>query len=319
MYIIGENIHIISDKVKNALRDRDREFFMELALKQVEAGAQAVDLNMGPRKKDWEELFPWIVETVETVVDVPLSFDSTNIMGIEAGLKKVTKAQPIINSTSAEPERLEKVPLLAKKYNTRLIALTMGKSGIPVGSDERVNIAIESLIPRCLEVDFPIEDLIIDPLVLTVSGCQEYCPELIEAVRTLQFAWDPPPSISVGLSNVSNAVPMEIRPIPPTDEDILLPVSVQVADLDRGYRGRVLDEDRFRILEGAVLLLIAQQQAEGRAEGDDIEPAVAVQIIHPDRLEGLIDNHAPVVEVFFDLRYAFPLAGIRFANQDFKP
>jgi 5-methyltetrahydrofolate--homocysteine methyltransferase len=98
----------------------------------VEKGSQALDLNLGPRKADWEEVFPWIVQTVETVVDVPLSFDSTNIFGIEAGLKKVTKAQPIINSTSAEEERLEKVPLLAKKYNTRLIALTMGKSGIPV-------------------------------------------------------------------------------------------------------------------------------------------------------------------------------------------
>jgi cobalamin-dependent methionine synthase I len=147
------------------------------------------------------------------VVDVPLSFDSTNLDGIEAGLKKITKAQPIINSTSAEPERLEKVPLVAKAYNTKLIALTMGKSGIPVAADERVTIAIENLIPRMLEVDFPIEDLIIDPLVLTVSGCQEYCPELIEAVRTLQYSWDPPPAISVGLSNVSNAVPRENRPL----------------------------------------------------------------------------------------------------------
>jgi cobalamin-dependent methionine synthase I len=83
----------------------------------------------------------------------------------------------------------------------------MGASGIPVAADERVNIAIEKLIPRMLEVDFPMEDLIIDPLVLTVSGCQEYCPQLIETVRTLQYAWDPPPAISVGLSNVSNAVP----------------------------------------------------------------------------------------------------------------
>ncbi|MFC2054372.1 dihydropteroate synthase [Chloroflexota bacterium] len=213
MYIIGENIHIISDKVKEALKLRDREFFMELALKQVEAGAQAIDLNLGPRKKDWEEVFPWMVESVETVVDVPLSFDSTNLMGIEAGLKKVTKAQPIINSTSAEAERLEKVPLLAKEYNTKLIALTMGKSGIPVSADERVTIALEKLIPRMLEIDFPIEDLIIDPLVLTVSGCQEYAPELLEAVRTLQFAWDPPPEISVGLSNVSNAVPDQNRPL----------------------------------------------------------------------------------------------------------
>jgi len=213
MYIIGENIHIISERVKEALNEKNARFFQELAVKQVEAGAQALDLNLGPRKKDGEEVFPWMVETVQAVVDVPLSFDSTNLLGIEAGLKKVTKAQPIINSTSAEPERLEKVPLLAKKYNTRLIALTMGASGIPVAADERVNIAVEKLIPRMLEIDFPMKDLIIDPLVLTVSGCQEYCPHLIEAVRTLQYAWDPSPTISVRLSNVSNAVPAENRPL----------------------------------------------------------------------------------------------------------
>ncbi|MDX1436710.1 MAG: dihydropteroate synthase, partial [Anaerolineales bacterium] len=100
MYIIGENIHIISDKVKEALKNRDAKFFQELAVTQVEAGADALDLNLGPRKKDWAEVFPWMVNTVEAVVDVPLSFDSTNIDGIEAGLKRVTKAQPIINSTS---------------------------------------------------------------------------------------------------------------------------------------------------------------------------------------------------------------------------
>lgn len=211
MYIIGENIHIISGKVKEALEEKDERFFQDLAVRQVEAGAQALDLNLGPRKKDWEEVFPWITETIEAVVDVPLSFDSTNLRGIEAGLQTVTKAQPIINSTSAEPERLEKVPLLAKKHNARLVALTMGKSGIPVSADERVNIALEKLIPRALEIDYPIEDLIIDPLVLTVSGCQEYCPELIDAVRTLQYAWDPPPPVSVGLSNVSNSVPHQNR------------------------------------------------------------------------------------------------------------
>jgi cobalamin-dependent methionine synthase I len=64
-----------------------------------------------------------------------------------------------------------------------------------------------------LEIDYPIANLIIDPLVLTVSGCQQYCPHLIEAIRTLQFAWDPPPTLSVGLSNVSNAVPREGRPL----------------------------------------------------------------------------------------------------------
>ncbi len=213
MYIIGENIHIISPKVKTALKERDKKYFQESAVKQVEAGAKALDLNLGPRKKDGEEVFPWIVDTVQEVVDVPLSFDTTNLAGIKAGLKRITKAQPIINSTSADPERLEAVPLVAKEYDTKLIALTMGKGMIPVTADERVSIAVETLIPRMLEIDFPVNNMIIDPLVLTVSGCQEYCPELIEAIRTLKYVWDPAPLISVGLSNVSNAVPAQNRPL----------------------------------------------------------------------------------------------------------
>jgi len=213
MYIIAENIHIISPKVKQAIADRDAKFFQDMAVRLVEAGADAIDLNIGPQKKRGHEILPWLVETVEKVVDVPLSFDTTNLTAIEAACETVTKAQPIINSTDARAERLETVPAVAKKYNTRLIALTMGEGMIPVGADERVSIALERLIPYMLEIDFPITDLIIDPLVLTVSGCQEYCPECIEAVRTLKFAWEPPPLTNGGLSNVSNAVPSEMRPL----------------------------------------------------------------------------------------------------------
>lgn len=213
MYIIAENIHIISPRVKAAIAERDAKFFQDLAVRMVDAGADAVDLNIGPQKKQGHEILPWLVETVEEVVDVPLVFDTTNLTAIEAACETVTKAQPIINSTDARPERLETVPAVAKKYNTRLVALTMGEGMIPVGADERVSIALEKLIPYMLEIDFPISDLIIDPLVLTVSGCQEYCPECIEAMRTLKFAWDPPPLTNGGLSNVSNAVPTAMRPL----------------------------------------------------------------------------------------------------------
>lgn len=267
MYIIGENIHIISEKVKIALAEKDAKFFQDLAVKQVEAGAQALDLNMGPRKKDWEEVFPWMVQTVEAVVDVPLSFDSTNLLGIEAGLKMVTKAQPIINSTSAEPERLEKVPLVAKQYNARLIALTMGSSGIPVAADERVNIAVEKLIPRMMEIDYGMENLIIDPLVLTVSGCQEYCPQLIDTVRTLQYAWDPAPAISVGLSNVSNSVPAENRPlINRTYCAMLMGVGLQMmiaSPLDEKLKEtvRIIEQRDERTAVGRLYLKIADRIA----------------------------------------------------------
>lgn len=267
MYIIGENIHILSDKVKAALKERDGKFFQDLAVRQVEGGAQALDINLGPRKKDGEEVFPWMVETVEAVVDVPLSFDSTNLLGIEAGLKKVTKTQPIINSTSAEPERLEKVPLLAKEYDTKLIALTMGSGGIPIAADERVTIALEQLIPRMLEIDYPIENLIIDPLVLTVSGCQEFCPHLLEAVRTLQYAWDPPPAISVGLSNVSNAVPNENRPLINQVYCAMLMgvgLKMMIADpLDEGLKEtiRIIEEDDNSTPVGQLYLKIVERTA----------------------------------------------------------
>ncbi len=212
MYIIGENIHIISQKVKEAIAERDIKFFQDLAVKQVEAGADALDLNIGPQKKTGHEIMPWLVKGVQEVVDVPLSLDTTNLAAIEEGLK-VAKGQCIINSSSAEDERLATVPPLAKKYNAKLIALTMGKGGIPVSAEERVNIGLEKLIPRAMELDMPMEDLLIDPLVLTVSGCQEYCPECVEAVRILKLAGDPPPMTNVGLSNVSNAVPREMRPL----------------------------------------------------------------------------------------------------------
>ncbi len=71
MYIIGENIHIISPKVKKALAERDAEYFKTSAIQQVEAGASAIDLNMGRQKHEWEEIFPWITKVVQEVVDVP--------------------------------------------------------------------------------------------------------------------------------------------------------------------------------------------------------------------------------------------------------
>lgn len=212
MQIIGENIHIISPRVKEAFEQQDMKFFQDLAVKQVEAGANALDLNIGPQKKAGHEIMPWLVKGVQEVVDVPLALDTTNLAAVEAGLK-VARNQCIINSTSAEEERLEVVPPLAKQYNAKIIALTMGKAGIPVSAEERVNIALEKLIPRAIELDIPMTDLLIDPLVLTVSGCQEYCPECVEAVRILKMAGDPPPMLHVGLSNVSNRVPNEMRPL----------------------------------------------------------------------------------------------------------
>jgi 5-methyltetrahydrofolate corrinoid/iron sulfur protein methyltransferase len=213
MYIIAENIQILSQRVKQAIAEKDGAYFRDTIAQLAEAGADAIDLNIGPSKKRGHEILPWLVKEAEKVTDLPLSFDTTNLSAIEAACETVSKAQPIINSTDCTAGRLETVPALAKKYGARLIGLTKGEGMIPVSADERVTLALEQLIPYMLEIDFPITDLIIDPLALTVSGCQEYCPECVDAVRALKFSWDPPPLTNAGLSNVSNRVPTEMRPL----------------------------------------------------------------------------------------------------------
>lgn len=210
MLILGENIHIIAPEVKEAIANRDTQAMQSLAKLQVDRGAQILDLNIGPQKKEGPDVMSWLVTAVQDVVDVPLSLDTTNLEAIKAGLALATK-QAIVNSTSAEPERLERVPPVAAEYNAGLIALTMGKSGIPMTAEERVSIAMEQLIPRAMEVGVPMENLYLDPLALTVAGCQEYAPHAVEAVRYIKQGLDPAPLTTCGLSNVSNHCAPENR------------------------------------------------------------------------------------------------------------
>lgn len=214
MYIIGENIHIISPKVKEAIANRDGAFFVDLARKQVQNGAQVLDLNVGPQKKAGPEVMSWLVDVIHEAVgtDVVISFDTTNLAAIKAGVAKVPRGKAIINSTSAEAERLEAVPPVAVEFGTKLIGLTMAKEGIPVSAEARVSLALEKLVPRCEEVGLPLEHLIVDPLVLTVKGCQEFVPQCVEAVRILKQS-GLPLLTNAGLSNVSNQVPPELRPL----------------------------------------------------------------------------------------------------------
>lgn len=210
MLIIGENIHIIAPKIKEAVANRDTAYIQKVALAQWNADAQAIDLNIGPQKKAGVEIMEWIVDAVqEAIPDVVLSLDTTNAAAIEAGLKKC-KNKPFINSTSAEEERLAAMAPLAAKYGANIIALTMTKSGIPVSAEDRFNIAMEILLPALTEAGVPVENIYFDPLVLTVAGSQEYVPNAVEAVRLMKL-WEPPLNTVVGLSNVSNQVSHENR------------------------------------------------------------------------------------------------------------
>jgi 5-methyltetrahydrofolate corrinoid/iron sulfur protein methyltransferase len=211
MYIIGENIHIVSDKVKAALQNRDAKFFQDLAVRQAKAGAQAIDLNIGPQKRAGVEVVNWLVDILKDIVSLPLSFDTTNAAAIEAGLQRAGR-QCWINSTSGDPERMAATMPLAAKYNAKIIALAMEKN-LPASAEQRVEIAVGTLVPKAMELGIPMENLYLDPLVLTVSGCQEHAPQTLEAIRFFKQSADPAPMTVAGLSNISNSVPPENRPL----------------------------------------------------------------------------------------------------------
>jgi len=274
MYKIGENIHIVSPRVKEALAAREGAFFVDLARRQKAGGADALDLNIGPQKKAGPEVMEWLVDCVqEGVGDMTLSFDTTNLAAIETGLRKLG-GNAFINSASAEEERLATVPALAAKYGARLIALCMEKSGIPVSAEARVGIAMEKLMPRAEELGIPMERLYIDPLILTVSGCQEYVPQAVEAVRMLKMVADPAPMTVVGLSNVSNQVPAAMRPlINRTYMVMLLAAGLDAAIVDP------LDEEQMQVLHtvetrqaSSPVMALYLKLYDAVKEGAELEP-----------------------------------------------
>ena len=212
MLLIGENIHIIAPRVKEAIERADKAVIQDLARRQVDAGAAVLDLNIGPQRRLGHEIMPWIVEAVQEAVEVPLSLDTTNLAAMEAGLK-VCKSRATLNSASADPERLDSVMALAARYDARVVALTMGVEGIPTTADGRAAIALEELLPAAERHGIDMADVFLDPLVLAVSCNQDVARESVEAIRMFKILSDPPPMTTVGLSNVSNGCPAETRPL----------------------------------------------------------------------------------------------------------
>lgn len=212
MLLIGENIHIISKTVQNALLERDEKFILDLIKRQ--SHMDYVDLNVGPAKAKLEGILPWLCELVENNTDLKISFDTTNSNEMRKGLEKSKNpAQSLLNSTNADIERLEKVTDLASEFGSSLIALTMNKElGIPKTADERLGLAFE-IFEKCQEKGIANEKIFFDPLILPVSVDQSQASEALNTIQMIKQSFCPEVMTTVGLSNVSNGSPKEMRPL----------------------------------------------------------------------------------------------------------
>ncbi|MBC8274376.1 MAG: dihydropteroate synthase [Chloroflexi bacterium] len=210
MILIGESIHIISKNVSDAVKERNLKAIQDLAKEQAEAGADYIDLNLGPAKRDPEEVTQWLVNTIQGVTDLPVSVDTLNPIAMEAGLK-VCKKRPLLNSASGRTDSKELMLPLAKKYNTDVVISVLTDKGCPPDIDSRTESIMET-VALANELGIPNEDIWVDPIILPVSADQKQVAEALEFINILQDLL-PGVKSTVGLSNVSNGTPEELRGI----------------------------------------------------------------------------------------------------------
>jgi len=201
MFIIGELINGMYQNIGKAIQQKDKATIQKCALEQIKEGADALDVNCGPASRNPVSDIQWLVQMIQEVTDKPLALDSSKPQVIASGLE-VIKNKVIINSTTADIEKLQVLVPLAKKYDAKLIGLTISTKGIPQNKDQRLELAAQ-IVAYCAEQEFNIADLYLDPIVLPVNVAQAQMRDILDAIHEFKIISEPPPKTIVGLSNVS--------------------------------------------------------------------------------------------------------------------
>jgi len=274
MVIIGENIHVIAQAVSTAIKARDAKVIQDLAKAQTEAGADYIDLNVGPMKKDTEETMQWLVNAVQGATDLPLSIDTLNPVAMEAGLKTCRK-RPLLNSASGKAGSKEQMLPLAKKYSCNVVISVMTDRGMPPDVDSKVE-SIMDTVAYANELGIANEDIWVDPILLPISTAgegQRFAKANLEFIKILGDVL-PGVKSTVGLSNTSNGVPDQLRPLLNRTYLLMLarnglysaiadPLDKELVSLARGAMPRIVDLV-YKAMDGEEIDLsgLSQKEAE---------------------------------------------------------
>ena len=202
--VIGERINPTGKKrLQQALLEDDTDYLVEMAIRQADAGADLLDVNVGYPGVDEVTMLPKAVKAIQAAVDLPLQLDTTNPAALEAALR-VYSGKAAVNSVNGKEESLRTVLPLVKKYGAAVVGLTLDEDGIPDTAEKRFAIA-EKILHRALEAGIPREDVWIDCLTLTVSAQQEQAGETLRAVRMVTERLGL--RTVLGVSNISFGLP----------------------------------------------------------------------------------------------------------------
>ena len=202
MILIGERINAGFKDIARAIREKDPAPVKSWAEKQAQRGADYLDVNIGAASRKPEDM-AWLVKTVQETVPTKISVDSTNLEIVEAGLEAVDGRGALINSTTADPGKLERLVPLAVKYDVSLLGVAMDERGSPPDANRRVENAA-TIFAAAMEGGLEPERIILDPILMPIKFMQEQAKNVLEAIGQCMILSDPPPHISVGLSNLAS-------------------------------------------------------------------------------------------------------------------
>ncbi len=262
---IAESINIMGQRSGTAMKERNPGPIQEMAKEESAAGASFLDLNIGPARKDGTELMPWVVETVEAATDVPLCLDTTNAEAMAAGFKALkNKEGAIMNSISAQPERMEKLIPVAAEAGCYVIGLLWGAEGMPRDSNERAAMAVD-LMMAMSEAGIPNEKILFDPIGTPITLGADQINSGLEFMSMLQEI-APGAGSTVGLSNVSNGVAEHLRKYLDRTYLIMLMKYGLTTAIVNSY-----DEELMAICKGERQELV--DMVHGMMDGNDPDPA----------------------------------------------
>jgi 5-methyltetrahydrofolate--homocysteine methyltransferase len=202
--IIGERINPTGRKaLAEEMRNGDFSRVERDAVAQVAAGAHMLDVNAGIPLADEPAILAKTIQLVQSLVDVPLSIDSSIVEALEAGLA-VYQGKPLVNSVTGEEERLERVLPLVKKYNAAVVAISNDDTGISEDPDVRFAVA-RRIVERAADHGIPREDVIVDPLVMPIGAMRTAGQQVFSIVRRLREELKV--NTTCGASNVSFGLP----------------------------------------------------------------------------------------------------------------
>lgn len=204
MIIIGELINASRKAIGDAIEAQDTAAIQKVAEEQQAAGANFIDVNAGIFVKREPEYLAWLVQTVQTVTEIPCTIDSPNPKAIEAALT-VHRGTPMINSISLEKERYDNMVPIIAGTDMKVIALCMSDEGMPETVEDRLKIA-DKLVNGLLQHNVKIENIFVDPLVQPLSVNHDFGMEFINAVEQIMMKYKGIHT-ACGLSNISYGLP----------------------------------------------------------------------------------------------------------------